>query len=262
MNNELHSLPRTRPFLTHHWRVYYYHHIIHSHHTLCKQHTPEFVEENEFDEQLKCTLSLTSISLRANFILSHELTLSPHIPAPPRMANCTLFCQGGFVPGLVSSSDPRSLWCKRRVWDFHRAKIVEFVSFAGAFTSKYVVNPVKETWETVHSIPKETCQKVTRFDEPYKNSCFGGGPGEINRRQCGWCRVVQICGALACLSYDLLATPQGACSAQKIDQKMDRVKIALRHGLSNPRGRTWSIQKVFRTFSSGKTETRRREHSV
>jgi len=55
---------------------------------------------------------------------------------------------------------------------FSSANIVEFVSFTGAFTSQYVVNPVKETCETVHSIPKETCQKVTRFDEPYKTTCF------------------------------------------------------------------------------------------
>jgi len=32
--------------------------------------------------------------------------------------------------------------------------------------------PVKETCKTVHSIPKETCQKVRRFDEPYKTACF------------------------------------------------------------------------------------------
>jgi len=36
------------------------------------------------------------------------------------------------------------------------------------------VKPVKEACETVHSIPKETCQKVTRFDEPYKIACFWG----------------------------------------------------------------------------------------
>ena len=39
---------------------------------------------------------------------------------------------------------------------------------------QYVVKPVKETCETVHSIPKETCRKVTRFDEPYKTACFLG----------------------------------------------------------------------------------------
>jgi len=64
--------------------------------------------------------------------------------------------------------------CKRRVSYFLGAKTVELVSFTGAFTGKYVVNPVKETCETVHGIPKETCQKVTRFDEPYRTAFFGG----------------------------------------------------------------------------------------
>jgi len=40
------------------------------------------------------------------------------------------------------------------------------VSFTGAFASQYAVNSVKETRKTVHNISKETCQKVTRFDEP------------------------------------------------------------------------------------------------
>jgi len=47
--------------------------------------------------------------------------------------------------------DPISLVCKSRVEDFHRAKIVEFVSFTGAFTGKYAVKSVNKTCETVHS---------------------------------------------------------------------------------------------------------------
>jgi len=46
------------------------------------------------------------------------------------------------------------------------AKIVEFVSFTGAFTSQYVAKPKKGTWETV--------KKVTRLDEPYKTAGFWG----------------------------------------------------------------------------------------
>ena len=62
--------------------------------------------------------------------------------------------------------------CKRRIEDFHRAQIVKFVSFTGAFTGKYVVKSVKEACKTVHSIPKETCQYATQFDRPCKTSCF------------------------------------------------------------------------------------------
>ena len=53
-------------------------------------------------------------------------------------------------------------------------QIVKFVSFTGAFTGKYEVKSVKETCETVHSIPKETCQNATLFDQPYKTACFCG----------------------------------------------------------------------------------------
>jgi len=62
------------------------------------------------------------------------------------------------------STDPKALLCKRRNEDFHAAQIVKFVSFTGAFTGKYVVKSDKETCETVHSIPKETCQNETQFD--------------------------------------------------------------------------------------------------
>jgi len=62
---------------------------------------------------------------------------------------------------------------------------------------------------------------------------FWGGPGEIKGRECGWCRVVQFCGVLACLSYGLLATPQGACSARKEPAK---------DGPGANRSTTWSFK--------------------
>ena len=46
-----------------------------------------------------------------------------------------------------------------------------------SFISKYVVKYVKETCETVHSIPKETCDKVTRchsVSSKNKQPVFGG----------------------------------------------------------------------------------------
>ena len=44
---------------------------------------------------------------------------------------------------------------------------------------------------------------------------FSWGQGDMKRCACVWSRVVQICGVLPCLSYELLATPQGACCARK-----------------------------------------------
>jgi len=57
-----------------------------------------------------------------------------------------------------------------------------------------------------------------------------------------WSRLVQICGVLPCLSFRLLATPQGACSSQQRPAK-DAPKIASH--LSNPRGRTWTARDQF-----------------
>jgi len=44
---------------------------------------------------------------------------------------------------------------------------------------------------------------------------FLWGQGDIKRCACVWSRVVQICGVLPRLSYELLAAPQGACCARK-----------------------------------------------
>jgi len=87
-----------------------------------------------------------------------------HHTHPPRPTNCILFCLEGLFLFRSLSTDPRTYLCKRSIEDFHRAQIVKFVSFTGAFTSKYVVKSVKETCETVSSIPKETCQNATHFD--------------------------------------------------------------------------------------------------
>jgi len=62
------------------------------------------------------------------------------------------------------STDLRALLCKRPIQDFHAAQMVKIFSFTGAFTGKYVVKSDKQTFETVHSIPKETCQNATQFD--------------------------------------------------------------------------------------------------
>ena len=91
-----------------------------------------------------------------------------HLPSPSKFSP---FCSGGLFQHWPLSADPRALLCQRCIQYFWWAQIVEFVSFTGAFTSKYVV---KETYGTVHSIRKETCQKVIRFHEPYTTTCFWG----------------------------------------------------------------------------------------
>jgi len=88
------------------------------------------------------------------------------------LIHCTLFGLLNLLLSMSLSTDPRTLVSKRRIEDFHRAQIVKFVSFTGAFTSKCVVKSVKEACKTVHSIPKETCQNATQFDRPCKTACF------------------------------------------------------------------------------------------
>ena len=62
---------------------------------------------------------------------------------------------------------------------------------------------------------------------------FLGGQGEMKRCEWDRSRVVQICGVLPCLSYELLATQQGACSARKRSTK---------DGQGENRLATWSFK--------------------
>jgi len=86
------------------------------------------------------------------------------------------------------------------------------------------LRPVKETCETVHSISKVTCQKVTWFDEPYKTACFWG----VNKTSKDW------------NVYDL-----GLCKF-----------VEYFHVFPT------SYDQLFRIVPSGKIGTRRREHRV
>jgi len=91
---------------------------------------------------------------------------------PPSRSNCTLFCLDILFLYRSLRTDPRTFSCKRLIEDFHQGQIVKFVSFTGAFTGKYVVKSVTEACETVHNIPKETCQHATQFVRPCKTACF------------------------------------------------------------------------------------------
>jgi len=68
------------------------------------------------------------------------------------------------------------------------------------------------------------------------------GQGDTKRCAKMWSRDVKFFGVLPCLSFQLLATPQGACSAQKRPAK-DASKIAVH--LANPWGRTWTARDQF-----------------
>jgi len=131
---------------------------------------------------------------------------------------------------------------------FSSAKIVEFVSFTGAFTSQYVVKPVKET-----------CQKVTRFDEPYKTACFWG-VNETSKDghvyDLGLCEFVEYFHVFPTI---YLRRRKGPAVPERDLQNMDREKIDWQHILSNHDD---ARDQLFRIFPSGKTGIRRREHRV
>ena len=69
-------------------------------------------------------------------------------------------------------------------------------------------------------------------------------------------------GVLPCLSYELLATPEGACSARKRHAKDGPGEnLIAAWSFKHPRTTEDACDQIFRTFSSGKTEPRLREHS-
>jgi len=127
---------------------------------------------------------------------------------------------------------------------FSSAKFVEFVSVTCTFTSQYVVNHVKETCETVHSLPKETCQKVTRFDETYTIACFWG-VNETSKDghvyDLGLCKFV--------VYFHVFPTSESrrrkGPAVPRDLQNMDREKIDWRHILLN------HDDQLFRIFPSG-----------
>ena len=92
-----------------------------------------------------------------------------------------------------------------------------------------------------------------------QNCMFWGGQRDIKRRACVWSRVMQIFGVLPWLSYHLLATPQGACSARKRPAKYGWGENRLVTHSFKPR---WRTRSTFFMIPSGITGTRRREHRV
>jgi len=93
------------------------------------------------------------------------------------------------------------------------------------FRAKFVAGaPVRKTkyWKCQHH--DGDTSRYQEFQFRYRSvrkrlriqKCmFLGGQRDIKRWTCVWSRVVHICGVLPCLSYELIATPQGACSARK-----------------------------------------------
>jgi len=147
------------------------------------------------------------------------------------------------------------LFCVRGIF-----KIAEFVSFTGtSTTSEYVVKPVKETYETVHNLLKETCQKWTQFDEPYKTTFFWGveeTSKEAKVGDLGLCKFVEYFHVFP-TSY--LRRWKGPTVPKETSKTW-----TWRKSLGNTFFQTNHDARYqpFPTFPGGKTETRRMEHRV
>ena len=123
-----------------------------------------------------------------------------------------------------------------------------------AFT---VVQYFKETWETVHSIQKETCDKVTRFKKQKQVPLFREKKRTwIDAHECDL-GLGKLMEHFHFLSGKWLRRRKGPAVPERDLQKMDGRKIALGHGLSNHED---ARDEFSCTSSSGKT--RRREDSV
>jgi len=130
---------------------------------------------------------------------------------------------------------------KRIIQDFHRAQIVKFVSFTGAFNSKYVVKSVEEACDTVHSTPKETCQYVTQFDRPCKTAYFWWvkeTPKDAQECDLWLCKFV---GYFHVFPSRYLRRCKGPAVPKRDQQKMPKIAVHL----SNPRERTWTASDQF-----------------
>ena len=142
-----------------------------------------------------------------------QLHQSPPSPVP----GCS--CSGL----LVGYKD--CLLYKRRTEDFHRAHLVKFVSFTGAFTGKHVVKSVKEACETVHSTPKETCQHATQFDRPCRTVCFWWvkkTPKDAQECEPGLCKFV---GFFHIFPSSYLRRCKGLTVPKRDHQKMHRKSL-------------------------------------
>jgi len=126
--------------------------------------------------------------------------------------------------------------CETRINFFHRAQIVKFVSFTGAFTCEYVVKSVKEACETVHSIIKENCRHATQFDRPCKTACFwwvNETPKDAQECDLGLCKFV---GYFHVFPSSYLRRRKGPAVPKRDQQKMHRKSLYIFQTHEDARG--------------------------
>ena len=118
---------------------------------------------------LPVTICLGSVTVSAK---PFEFMNNIYIMYPPGRLKSTLFCLWGLVhvQGLLVRI--LFLFCVRGVFKIFRVQpTVENCRNCQHCCAFTVVKDVKETCETAHSLPKETCDKKTRFMQHRQTAC-------------------------------------------------------------------------------------------
>jgi len=116
-----------------------------------------------------------------------------------------------------------------------------------------LVVAIPQTYKTFHNIPKETYQKVTRFDEPYKTGCLWGvkkKSKEGNESDLVLCKFVEYFHVFP-TSY-LRHRKGPAVPKETCKRWMGRKSLGVTVFQTHDNAR----DPPFRTFPGSKTETR------
>jgi len=190
--------------------------------------------------------SSAASDINENIVFSETLVehrYRPRMPAtnihPPSPSKFTPFCWKGLVQYMSLVRIP-GLCCVRGMFKIFVGKNCRICQPFWCFHQSICS---KTRQRDLRNCPQHPTRDLSKGDTVWwalQNCMFLGGQRDIKRWTCVWSRLVQICGVLPCLSYDLLATPQGACSARKGPAKYGRGENRLATHSFKPRWRTWS----------------------
>jgi len=133
---------------------------------------------------------------------------------PPSPSKFTPFCLEGSVQYKSLSADPRT-FCVRGMFKIFVGKNCRICQLYWCFHQSICRKTRQRDQRNCRQHPERDLSKGDTVRWALQNRMFLGGQRDIKRWAYVWSRVVQICGVLPCLSYELLATPQGTCSARK-----------------------------------------------
>jgi len=132
------------------------------------------------------------------------------------------------------------LFCVRGMFEIFLGKNCRICQLYWCFHQSICSKTRQRDLQNCPQHPKRDLSKGDTVWWALQNRMFLGGQRDIKRWACIWSRVVQICGVLPRLSYDLITTPQGAYCARKRPAKYGQGENRLATHSFKPRWRTWS----------------------